>query len=154
MLCLETALVAPVAMLAFALAAQLAWVGFQTACFDHAVSTAAWSMTAEDAGARDADAVVRAAITGSWAPLDDAAVEVRDAEVSVQERSTTAPANGPDDHLLYLVERTTRTVRTVRTTAKAAYTIEPIVPLPTFGPVRVERELDRTFVADSKFEVS
>lgn len=154
MLCLETALVAPVAMLAFALVAQLAWVGFQTACFDHAVSTAAWLVTSEDARTHDADAVVRAAITDSWIPLDDAAVEVSDAQISAQESSATAPTNGPDDRLLYLVERTTRTVRTVRTTAKTAYTIDPIVPLPTFGPVRVERSLDRTFVTDAKFEVS
>ncbi len=154
MLCLETALVAPVVLLAFALVAQLAWVGFQTACFDHAVNTAAWSVDAEDARSPDADAAVRAAVIGSWVPLDDAAVEVSDARVSVQEASATAPTNGPDDRELYLVERTTRTVRTVRTTAQVAYTIQPIVPMPAFEPVRVERALDRTFVADAKFEVS
>ena len=154
MLCLETALVAPVMLLAFALVTQLAWVGFQTACFDHAVNTAAWSVTDEDAREPDADAVVRAAVIGSWVPLDDAAVEVANAHVSAQETSATAPTNGPDDRELYLVERTTRTVRTVRTTAQAAYTIQPIVPLPMFAPVRVERSLDRAFVADAKFEVS
>lgn len=154
MLCLETTLVAPVVLLAFALTAQLAWVGFQAACFDHAVNTAAWSVTTEDARAPDTDAVVRAAVIGSWVPLDDAAVEVSDARISVQEASAAAPTNGPDDRELYLVERTTRSVRTVRTTARAAYTIQPIVPLPAFQPVRVERPLDRTFVADAKFEVS
>lgn len=154
MLCLEAALVAPVVLLAFALVAQLAWVGFRTACFDHAVNTAAWSMSAEDALSPDANAVVRAAVTGSWIPLDDAAVEVSDARIAVQESSATAPTNGPDDRELYLVERTTRSVRTVRTTAQAAYTVQPLVPLPTFQPVRVERSLDRTFVADAKFEVS
>lgn len=154
MLCLETALVAPVAMLTFALVAQLAWVGFQAACFDHAVNTAAWSVTSDDARAPDADAVVHAAVTESWVPLNDAAVEVAGARIFAQEASATAPTNGPNDRELYLVERTTRTVRTVRTTAQTAYTIQPIVPLPTFEPVRVERPLDRTFVTDAKFEVS
>lgn len=154
MLSLEMTLVAPALALAFCLVAQFAWFGFQAACFDHAVNAAAWHISPQDARSADHENVVRNAIAADWAPLDESRLSVKDAQIEshVEERST--PANGPLDHDFYLVERTTRTVQTVSARAKVGYVVEPLVPLPGFGPVELSRALDRTFVANARFEVS
>lgn len=154
MLSLETALVTPALVLAFGLVAQFAWLGFQAACFDHAVNGAAWRMTAQDALAPDHDAAVLAAVAADWAPLDGSRLSVRGARIEADVSEQTSPANGPLDHDVYLLERTTRTVRTLSVEADVSYTVDPLAPLPGFDPVPLRRTLDRTFVADARFEVS
>lgn len=154
MLCLETALVAPAAILLLALVAQFAWFGFQTACFDHAVNTAAWRITAQDALSPDYNAVVHAAIAADWMPIDGTCLTVSNAHIESHINEESSPTNRPNDRDHFLVERTTRHVRTVRTKADAVYTIRPLAALPLFEPVLLQRALDRTFVSDARFEIS
>lgn len=154
MLSLETTLAAPVLLLAFGLVVQLAWFGFQAACFDHAVNAAAWHVTPQDARSPDPEGTVLSAVRADWAPLDESRLAVRDASIETRAEKRSTPAGKPGDRDVYLVERATRTVRTVTTKAQVEYTVEPLVPLPGFGPVELSRTLDRTFVSDARFEVS
>ncbi len=154
MLCLETALVAPAAILLLVLVAQFAWFGFQAACFDHAVNTAAWRIAAQDALSSDHNAVVHAAIAADWMPIDRTCLTVSNAHIESRTNEESSPTNGPNDRDHFLIERTTRHVRTVSTKADAVYTIRPIAALPLFEPVLLQRTLDRTFVSDARFEVS
>lgn len=154
MLSLETTLVAPAFALAFCLVVQFAWFGFQAVCFDHAVNAAAWHISPQDARSADHEDVVHDAIVADWAPLNESRLTVEDARIESRVEERSSPANGPLDRDLYLVERTTRTVRTVSARAKVGYVVDPLVPLPGFGPVVLSRALDRTFVANARFEVS
>lgn len=154
MLCLETALVAPAAILLLALVAQFAWFGFQAACFDHAVNTAAWRITAQDTLSPDHNAVVHAAIAADWMPIDRTCLTVSNARIEARTNEESSPTNRSNDRDHFLVERTTRHVRIVSTKADAVYTIRPIAALPLFEPVLLQRTLDRTFVSDARFEVS
>lgn len=154
MLCLETALVAPAVILLLVLVAQFSWFGFQAACFDHAVNTAAWRIAAQDALSSDHNSVVHAAIAADWMPIDRTCLTVSNAHIESRTNEESSPTNGSNDRDHFLIERTTRHVRTVSTKADAVYTIRPIAALSLFEPVLLQRTLDRTFVSDARFEIS
>lgn len=150
---LEAALFVPLALAFCAIVAQVAWTLFQTACFDQALAQS--PMRLERQGIRTGGAdEIKEAVVSHWTPIDESALTIEDASIEEHSALRSNATNGPKDREVYLIEQTSTSVRSLRVKAKAYYAIEPIIPLPGFRPVTVERILDRSVLSTSRFEAS
>lgn len=152
MAAVEAVLFAPLALASAALVAQVSWTFFQTACFEQALAQAPARLEQQgidDGGAQE----FREAVLAHWTPLDAACLDVESA--SIEERTTrvTRKTESEIDHGFYLIEEVSDSSRVLAVEANAAYTIRPIVPLPGFVPVTIERHVERSVLSSARFEV-
>lgn len=153
MLTIETMLFIPLALVSAAIVAQVAWLFFQEACFEQALAQSAMRLEQEGVCSGGAEEI-HEAVLAHWTPIDAEKLVVQNARI---EERTAREENGTDSELdrrTYLIEQTSSVIRFLSVEADAAYTIDPIVPIPAFEPVTIERSLRRSVISTSRFEAS
>lgn len=144
----EFALVAVVAMILAIGTAQAAILSYEKTTIDYAASRVGDKLPA-GWDHMDRNALVKQLLLEE-APLDPARLEVTAADVKVLDNHSLDAGDGVAGELG--TEMATRTGKYLRVRAKVAYDTSGLGTL--LGTGRIEREVDRTFSIERRYEVS